>query len=80
MGCSYLQFHKLKFTSQELIPSGQYDFCAIAEADSFAKITALTLRARATGTVDNLINLESINVEKIHGVSKRVQYTPPSGS
>ena len=80
MGCSYLQFHKLKFTSQELIPSGQYNFCVIVEADSFAKIAALTLRAGASGTVDNLITLESVNVEKIRGVSKRVQYTPPSGS
>lgn len=62
------------------ITRGAYDFCVIAEADSFAKITALTLRARATGTVDNLITLESVNVEKIRGVSKRVQYTPPSGS
>jgi uncharacterized protein with GYD domain len=59
---------------------GQYDFCVIAEADSFPKIVALKLRAKATGTVDNLINLESINVEKIRGVFKRVQYTPPSGS
>jgi len=75
-----LQFHKLKFSSQEPFTLGQHEFCVLAEADSFAKITALTLRARATGTVDNLITLESVNVEKIRGVSKRVQYTPPSGS
>jgi len=67
-----LQFHKLKFSSQELFTFGQYDFCVIAQADSFAKITALTLGARASGTVDNLISLESVNVEKIRGVSERI--------
>ena len=75
-----MQIHKRKLSSQEPFTLGQYDFYVIAEADSCAKATALTLRARTSGTVDNLIILESVNVEKLRGVSKHVQYTPPSGS
>ena len=61
------------------VTRGQYDFCVIAEADSFEVIASLTLKARASGTVDNLFTLESVDVEEIRSVAKGVQYTPPSG-
>ena len=61
------------------ITRAQYDFCVIAEADSFEVIAALTLKARASGTVDNLFTLELVDVEEIHNVAKGVKYTPPSG-
>jgi uncharacterized protein with GYD domain len=61
------------------ITRGAYDFCVIAEADSFAQIASMTLTAKGSGAVDNLVTLESIDVEEIRSVAKGVQYTPPSG-
>ena len=61
------------------ITRGQYDFCFIAEAGSFAKIASMSLTARGSGAVDNLVTLESVDVEEIRSVGKGVQYTPPSG-
>ena len=58
---------------------GQFDFCVIAEADSFAQIASMTLTAKGSGAVDNLVTLESVVVEEIRSVAKGVQYTPPSG-
>ena len=61
------------------ITRGQYDFVVIAEADSFAQIASMTLTAKGSGAVDNLVTLESVDVEEIRSVAKGVQYTPPSG-
>ena len=61
------------------ITRGQYDFCVISEADSFAVIAAMTLMPRASGAVDNLVTLESVDIEEIRNVAKSVQFTPPSG-
>ena len=61
------------------ITRGQYDFCVISEADSFAVIAAMTLKPRASGAVDNLVTLESVDIEEIRNVAKSVQFTPPSG-
>ena len=61
------------------ITRGAYDFCVIAEADSFAQIASMTLTAKGSGAVDNVVTLESIDVEEIRSVAKGVQYTPPSG-
>ena len=61
------------------ITRGKYDFCVIVEADSFAKVAAMTLKARASGAVGEVVTLESIDVEEIRSVAKGVQYTPPSG-
>ena len=61
------------------ITRGAYDFCVIAEADSFAQIASMTLTAKGSGAVDNIVTLESVDVEEIRSVAKGVQYTPPSG-
>ena len=61
------------------ITRGASDFCVIAEADSFAQIASMTLTAKGSGAVDNLVTLESVDVEEIRSVAKGVQYTPPSG-
>ena len=46
---------------------------------SFAEIASMTLMARGSGAVDNVVTLESVDVEEIRSVAKGVQYTPPSG-
>ena len=61
------------------ITRGQYDFCVIVEANSFAKVAAMTLKARASGAVGEVITLEAVSVAEIRRVGKGVQYTPPSG-
>ena len=61
------------------ITRGQYDFCVISEANSFAVVASMTLMARGSGAVDNVVTLESVDVEEIRSVAKGVQYTPPSG-
>ena len=61
------------------ITRGQYDFCNISEADSFSKIAAMTLKARASGAVENLVTLESVDINDIRNVAKSVQFAPPSG-
>ena len=69
VGAKLVDYHILR---------GQFDFCVIAEADSFAVIASMTLTARARGAVDNVVTLESVNIEEIRSVAKGVQYTPPS--
>ena len=61
------------------ITRGQYDFCVISEANSFAVVASMTLMARGSGAVDNVVTLESVDVEEIRSVAKGDQYTPPSG-
>ena len=58
---------------------GQYDFCVISEANSFAVVASMPLMARGSGAVDIVVTLESVDVEEIRSVAKGVQYTPPSG-
>ena len=59
------------------ITRGEYDFCVIAEADSFEKIAALTLIARGSGTVNNVVTLESVDINKIRNIAKSVKFTAP---
>ena len=61
------------------ITRGQYDFCIIIEADSFAKVAAMTLKSRAAGAVGEVVTLEAVDVEEIRSAAVAVQYTPPSG-
>ena len=61
------------------ITRGEYDVCVIVEADSFAQIAAMSLKARASGSADKFVTLEAVNIEEIRSVAKGVQYTPPSG-
>jgi len=60
------------------ITRGQYDFCVIADADSFEAMAALHLKAKGSGAVDNLVTLESVDIEAVRSASKNVQFTPPS--
>ena len=60
------------------ITRGKYDFCVIAEADSFEMIAAMNLKAKAAGTVKDLETLESINIDFIREVAKSVEFSPPS--
>ena len=61
------------------ITRGEYDICIIVEADSFAQIAAMSLKARASGAADKFVTLEAVDIEEIRSVAKGVQYTPPSG-
>ena len=58
---------------------GQYDFCVISETDSFSVVAAMTLKARASGAVENLVALEAVDIEEIQNIAQSVGYTPPSG-
>ena len=51
----------------------------MVEADSFAQIAAMSLKARASGAADKFVTLEAVDIEEIRSVAKGVQYTPPSG-
>ena len=68
VGAKLLDYH---------ITRGKYDFCVVAEANSFEMIAAMTLKAKATGTVNNLVILESVDINEIRNVAKSVQFTPP---
>ena len=59
------------------ITRGKYDFCVIADADSFEKIAAMTLMAKGSGTVNNLVTLESVDINEIRKIAKKVQFTAP---
>ena len=59
------------------ITRGQYDFCVMADADSFEKIAAMTLIAKGSGTVNNLTTLESVDINEIRNIAKKVQFTAP---
>ena len=61
------------------ITRGNFDFCVICEADSFAQVAAMTLKARASGAIAEVYTLESVDVDEIRYVAKGVKYTPPSG-
>ena len=61
------------------ITRGQYDFCIIVEADSFAVVAAMLLKVRASGAAGEIITLESVDYQEIRSVAKGVKYTPPSG-
>ena len=58
---------------------GVYDFYVISDADSFEQIAAMTLKAKASGTVSNPITLEAVNIDDIRNAVKQVKFTPPSG-
>ena len=62
------------------ITRGEYAICVMVEADSFAQIAAMSLKARSSGAVgDKFVTLEAVDLEEIRSVGKGVQYTPPSG-
>ena len=57
---------------------GVYDFYVISDADSFEQIAAMTLRAKASGTVSNPITLEAVDIDAMRAMVKKVEFTPPS--
>ena len=61
------------------ITRGEYDFCVIADADSFEQIAAMTLKAKGSGTVVSPVILEAVDIDEVRCVEKNVQFTPPSG-
>ena len=68
VGAKLLDYH---------ITRGKYDFCALVDADSFETIAAMTLMAKGSGTVNSLVTLESIDINKIRKIAKTVQFTAP---
>ena len=60
------------------ITRGQYDFCIIADADSFEVMAAMTLKAKGSGATANTVTLEAVDIEEVRRVAKNVQFTPPS--
>ena len=61
------------------ITRGEYDVCVMVEAESFAQVAAMSLKARASGAADKFVTLEAVDIEEIRSDAKGVQYTPPSG-
>ena len=59
------------------ITRGKYDFCVIVEADSYEKIAAMTLMAKGSGTVKELVTLESVDINEIRKIYKNVEFTAP---
>ena len=68
VGAKLLDYH---------ITRGKYDFCVIADADSFEMIAAMTLMTKGSGTVNNLVTLESVDIYEIRKIAKKVQFTAP---
>ena len=60
------------------ITRGQYDFCVIADADSFEVMAALHLKAKGSGAIANLVTLESVDIEAVRSAAKNLQFTPPT--
>ena len=50
----------------------------ISDADSFEQIAAMTLKAKASGTVSNPITLEAVDIDAMRAMVKKVEFTPPS--
>ena len=61
------------------ITRGQYDFCVIVDATSFAMVAAMTLKARTSGAIDQVVTLEALDYNEIRKVGSAAHYTPPTG-
>ena len=68
VGAKLLDYH---------ITRGKYDFCAVVDADSFETVAALGLIAKGSGTVNDLVILESVNINEIRNIAKKAQFTAP---
>ena len=68
VGAKLLDYH---------ITRGKYDFCAVVDADSFEMIAALALMAKGSGTVNELVILESVDMNEIRKIYKKIEFTPP---
>jgi|TARA_B100000676_G_C17739765_1_gene660772 uncharacterized protein with GYD domain len=65
-----------KFLNME-VTRGLYDFILTVESDTFEKVAAVSLTARAAGVVSDLVILESVDISKVREAAKGVKYTPP---
>ena len=68
VGAKLLDYH---------ITRGKYDFCALVDADSFEMMAALGLMAKGSGTVNELVTLESVDINEIRKIYKNIDFTPP---
>ena len=68
VGAKLLDYH---------ITRGKYDFCALVDADSFEMMAALALMAKGSGTVNELVTLESVDINEIRKIYKNIDFTPP---
>ena len=68
VGAKLLDYH---------ITRGKYDFCALVDADSFEMVAALGLMAKGSGTVNELVTLESVDINEIRKIYKNIDFTPP---
>ena len=60
------------------ITRGEYDFCIMAEFDTYEKVAAIILKAKASGTLKDSMVLEALDLDRIRNSSKDVKYTPPN--
>ena len=56
---------------------GQYDLFVISDADSFEQVAAMTLRAKASGTAQDPVFFETLDIQDIRDTVKKVRFTPP---
>mgnify|MGYP000156166153 FL=1 len=68
VGAKLLDYH---------ITRGKYDFCVIVEADSYEMIAAMVFMAKGSGHVSDLGSLESVDINEIRKIAKKVQFTAP---
>ena len=65
-----------KFLSFE-ITRGQYDFCLNFEAKSFDVVGAIILKVKASGSIEDGVLLETVNINSIRKAAKKVLYKRP---
>jgi uncharacterized protein with GYD domain len=66
-----------KFLSFE-ITRGQYDFCLNFEAKSFDIVGAIILKVKASGSIEDGVLLETVNINSIRKAAKKVLYKGPA--
>ena len=66
-----------KFLSFE-ITRGQYDFCLNFEAKSFDVVGAIILKVKASGSIEDGVLLETVNINSIRKAVKKVLYKGPA--
>jgi uncharacterized protein with GYD domain len=65
-----------KFLSFE-ITRGQYDFCLNFEAKSFDIVGAIILKVKASGSIEDGVLLETVNINSIRKSGQKIEYKAP---
>ena len=60
------------------ITRGQYDFVMVSQAETFEAVAACALKAKAAGTLSDAITLESVDLNKVRDMGKKVNFSPPT--